>query len=694
MDHGDHRGTVTTDGSGHADHEGHAEDHADHSAHDADHSGHADLFRRDFWWNVVLAIPVIATSTMVEGWFGYDLPGSAWIPPVLGTVIFAWGGWPFLSMAWRDELTQRRPGMMTLISLAITTAFLASAAGTFGIGGFHFWWELAGLIVIMLLGHWQEMKAVGQARGALAALAELLPDDAERVTDDGDATDHVAIGDLAEGDIVVVRPGGRVPADGDIVRGDASIDESMITGESAPVSKSEGDRVVAGTVATDGSLRVEVTATGDGTALAGIQRMVADAQNSRSGTRRLADRAAAWLFWIALGSAAVTLVVHLLLGDPTGGLTAAVSVLVVACPHALGLAIPLVIAISTSESAKHGILIKDTAALEAMRTVDSVLFDKTGTLTVGSHRLTEVATADGWDEDRVLTLAAAVESDSEHPIGRAVVAAAKDRDLDVPTSDGTDTIPGKGVRARVDGSEVAVGGPALLEELGARAPSGLDDAADDWRDQGGAVLHVVVDGEVVGAFTTVDPVRDESRAVVDALHDRGVSVALITGDARAVADAVASELGIDDVFAEVLPDDKDDAVADLQSKGRAVAMVGDGVNDAPALARADVGLAIGAGTDVAMEAAGVVLASSDPRGVLGVIELSRATYRKMRQNLAWATGYNLVAIPVAAGVLAPVGVTMPPAVAAIAMSLSTIVVALNAQLLRRIDLDPERLGRR
>ncbi|WP_228373295.1 heavy metal translocating P-type ATPase [Demequina silvatica] len=675
-------------------HEASAEHHQAHDAaaahahHGTDHSGHADLFRRLFWWNLLLAVPVSATSEMVEGWLGYDLPGSAWIPPVLGTVIYLWGGWPFLSMAWRDEITVRKPGMMTLISLAITVAFLASAGSTLGIGDLSFWWELAALIVVMLLGHWQEMKAVGQARGALAALAELLPDDAERTTADG-GTEHVRLADLTTGDVVVVRPGGRVPADGTIVKGRASLDESMITGESAPVAKDEGDRVVAGTVATDGSLRIEVTATGDQTALAGIQRMVQEAQDSRSGTRRLADRAAAWLFWIALAAAAITFVAHALAGEPAQGLSAAVSVLVIACPHALGLAIPLVIAIATSSSARQGILIKDTAALEAMRTIDAVLFDKTGTLTEGSHELTDAATVDGWDEGRMLALVAAVESDAEHPIGRAVVTAARDRGLDIPIAEDVDTLPGRGVRATVDGRAVAVGGPSLLDHLGVSAPGSLDDAAAGWRDKGGAVLHVVVDGEVVGAFTTADPIRPESRQAVDALHARGIDVALITGDSAAVAHAVAAELGIDDVFAEVLPDDKDKAVADLQGRGKRVAMVGDGVNDAPALARADVGLAIGAGTDVAMEAAGVVLASSDPRAVVGVIELSRASYRKMRQNLVWATGYNAVAIPVAAGALQWAGITMPPAVAAIAMSLSTIVVALNAQLLRRVSLRPE-----
>jgi Cu2+-exporting ATPase len=658
-----------------------------HEHHGTDHAGHAQMFRRLFWRNLILAVPVIATSGMVEGWFGYDLPGTAWIPPLIGTLIFLYGGWPFLTMA-REELRERKPGMMMLISLAISVAFLASAGATLGFGELDFWWELAALIVIMLLGHWQEMKAVGQASGALQALAELLPDDAERLTG-GDVTEHVRIAELAEGDTVIVRPGGRVPADGTIVKGEASVDESMITGESQPVVRGKGDRVVAGTVATDGSLRIEVTATGEGTALAGIQRMVQEAQASHSGTRLLADRAAAWLFYIALGAAILTFAIHALAGDVSGGVIAAVTVLVIACPHALGLAIPLVIAISTSSSARQGILVKDTAALEAMRTVDTVLFDKTGTLTQGAHELTETATVDGWDEDRMLAAAAAVESDSEHPIGRAVVTAARHRNVDIPSAESVETLAGRGVRASVDGQVVAVGGPALLKEEGATASDNVEKAAGRWRDKGGAVLYVLVGGEVVGAFTTIDPIRAESKAAVDALHARGIDVALITGDSQAVADAVARELGIDEVFAQVLPDDKDKAVIDLQERGKRVAMVGDGVNDAPALARADVGLAIGAGTDVAMEAAGVVLASSDPRSVLGVITLSRATYRKMRQNLVWATGYNVIAIPVAAGAFAWAGLTMPPAVAAIAMSLSTIVVAANAQLLRRVSLKPE-----
>ncbi|WNM26514.1 heavy metal translocating P-type ATPase [Demequina capsici] len=684
-----HAGHAMPDHEGHAGHTNHG-GHTDHAGH-ADHAGHVEMFRRYFWWNLMLAVPVIASSTTVEGWFGYDLPLSGWIPPILGTVIFVWGGRPFLTMAWRDEITARSPGMMTLISLAITVAFCASLATTFGVADLDFWWELAALIVVMLLGHWQEMKAVGQAQGALQALAQLLPDDADRVV--GELTERVPVSDLAEGDAVIVRPGGRVPADGRIVSGEAAVDESMVTGESEPVRRGEGARVVAGTVATDGSLRIEVTAVGEATALAGIQRMVSQAQESRSGTRRLADRAAAWLFYVALATALLTFVVHLVMGDPGGGLVSAISVLVVACPHALGLAIPLVVAISTSTAARQGILIKDAGALESMRLIDAVLFDKTGTLTQGAPRVTGMTVIDGWDEARLLAVAAAAESESEHPVGRAVMAAADEADVRVPRASQVSTLPGRGVTATVDGDRVAVGGPALLEELGVSEPQAVAVPTAEWRQAGASVLYVVVGQAVVGAFTTADPIRDESRATVEALHRGGVSVALITGDSRAVAESVAGELGIDEVFAEVLPEDKDQAVGDLQAEGHRVAMVGDGVNDAPALARADVGVAIGAGTDVAMEAAGLVLASSDPRGVLGAIALSRATYRKMRQNLAWATGYNVVAIPVAAGVLAPIGVTMPPAIAAVAMSLSTIIVAANAQLLRRVSLAPEDVAR-
>ena len=666
---------------------GHGQEHG-HGGHDK-HAGHdPEMFRRLFWWNLVLAVPVLVFSEQIQEWFGYSIDGAwaAWPAPVIGTVIYLWGGQPFLKGA-VAELRDRKPGMMLLIALAITVAYVSSLASSLGVGDLNFWWELAALIVVMLLGHWQEMKAIGQAQGALAALAELLPDTAERVGDGGDV-ESVPIADLVVGDVVLVRPGGRVPADGEIVDGDARFDESMITGESRPVHRHNGERVVAGTVSTDSSVRVRVDAVGDDTALAGIQRLVGDAQSSQSRTQALADRAAAALFYVAAGSAVVTMLVWSLLGEPSEGVIRTVTVLVIACPHALGLAIPLVISISTASAARAGILVKDRRALERMRTVDIVLFDKTGTLTRGNHAVTHHVAVDGRDADAVLALAAAAEGDSEHPVARAIVDAALDRKLDLAAMTGFEAITGRGVTADVGGTSVAVGGPALLDHLDLVEPDELVKVADRWRSAGGSVLYVVADGAVVGALTQADEIRPESQVAVDDLHRRGVRVAMITGDARQVADAVATELGIDEVFAEVLPEDKDAQVATLQARGDRVAMVGDGVNDAPALARADVGIAIGAGTDVAIESAGVVLASSDPRSVTGVIDLSRASYRKMIENLIWATAYNLVAIPIAAGAFEFAGIVMPPAAAAVAMSMSTIIVAANAQLLRRLDLRP------
>jgi Cu2+-exporting ATPase len=645
------------------------------------------MFRRRFWLALVLTIPLVVTSEMVMDWFSYRLsfPGIAWVAPVLGSFVFLWGGWPFLVGGVR-EIRDRQPGMMLLISMAITVAYTASMATSLGWFDLDFWWELAALVTIMLLGHWQEMKAIGQARGALAALAELIPDDAERIDADG-AIVSVAIGDLQVGDLVLVRSGGRIPADGEVAEGDAELDESMITGESRPVPKGPGDRVVAGTVATDSSLRIRVTAVGDDTALAGIQRMVADAQASSSRAQVLADRFAALLFYVATGSAVLTFIIWSALGDVDAAVTKTVTVLVIACPHALGLAIPLVIAISTAVSARAGILVKDRLALERMRTIDAVLFDKTGTLTKGAHVVTGIAAATGTTESEVLRIAGAVESDSEHPLARAITTRAA---ADGPLPEATDfrSRTGRGVEATVDGTRYLVGGPALLRESDAAVPEELADRTGDWEQRGAAVLYLLQEGRVIGAFELEDEIRPEAREAVSDLQDMGVQVVMITGDARQVADAVGAELGVDRVYAEVLPEDKDHAVAELQAQGTSVAMVGDGVNDAPALARADVGLAIGAGTDVAIESAGVVLASSDPRSVTGVIRLSRATYRKMIQNLAWAAGYNILAIPLAAGVFAWAGLDLSPAVGAILMSLSTIVVALNAQLLRRVQLQP------
>jgi len=677
------------------DHEHHAhhdpshpspDDGGGHGAHDQ-HAGHSvAMFRDRFWLSCLLTIPVLVWSEMVQDWLGFGAPTfplSDRIPAILGTIVFVYGGMPFLRGGAR-ELRDRQPGMMLLISLAILVAFVASVVSEFGVLDLEFWWELALLIDVMLLGHWQEMRALGQASGALEALAALLPDEAEVIHDA--MTHTVPVDELRPSDLVLVRPGGRVPADGTIVEGAAAFDESMITGESKPVGRGPGDRVVAGTVATDGAVRIRVEAVGADTTLAGIRRLVGEAQSSRSRAQALADRAAAILFYVAVTAGALTFVAWSALGETGEAVERAVTVLVISCPHALGLAIPLVIAISTGVAARAGILVKDRLALERMRTVDTVLFDKTGTLTRGAPVVREVVGV-GVPREEVLHLAAAVEASSEHPLARAIVDAAR-ADGEITTASAFRSTAGRGVAGVVGGSSIEVGGPALVRERGLGAPEEIADETAKWRARGATVLTVLRGGRAIGALALEDEVRPESLETIRALHAERIRVVMITGDAGEVAEAVAADLGVDEVKAEVLPEDKDSAVAELRARGLHVAMVGDGVNDAPALARADVGIAIGAGTDVAIESAGVVLASDDPRGVVSVRRLSKAAYRKMVQNLAWAVGYNVVAIPLAAGAFAWAGVILPPAVGALAMSVSTIVVAINAMLLRRIDLRP------
>jgi Cu2+-exporting ATPase len=667
------------------DHAAHGTQHAAHSGHGG-HAGHAEIYRRKFWISLLLSIPVVLFSEMVQDWFNYSLPefpGDQLIAPVFGTIIFLYGGMVFLQGA-KEELQSRKPGMMTLIALAIIVAYIASAATSLDLFDLEFWWELALLITVMLLGHWQEMRAIGQAQGALSALAALLPDEAERI--DGESIQTVPLSELQPGDILLIRPGARVPADGTIVDGAAEFDESMLTGESRPVDKHAGDRVVAGAIAGGASVRVRVDAVGGDTALAGIQRLVEEAQQSRSRAQALADRFAAVLVYVAIASAAITFVAWSIFGSVSDAVERTVTVLVISCPHALGLAIPLVIALSTAIAAKKGMLIKDRLALERMRLVDTVLFDKTGTLTKGEHQVSDIAAASGENADDLLAAAAAVESDSEHPLARAIVQAAGSRQLSIPTAKDFRANAGRGVEARIGSARYAIGGPAMLRERELTVPGDLQPSMQAWGERGAAVLAIVRDDRIVGALALEDQIREESRQAIDALHREGMRAIMITGDARSVAERVGAELGLDDVLAEVLPEDKERKVVELQERGASVAMVGDGVNDAPALARADVGIAIGAGTDVAIESAGVILATSDPRAVVSVRKLSKASYRKMLQNLGWAAGYNLVSIPLAAGVLAPIGIVVNPAIGALLMSASTIIVALNAQLLRGVDL--------
>jgi P-type Cu2+ transporter len=662
-----------------------------HGSHDR-HAGHSvAMFRDKFWLSFALTIPVVFWSTDVQHWLGYTapfFPDSKFIPALLGTIVFVYGGVVFIRGAW-GELADLKPGMMTLISLAIIVAFGTSLAATFGLFEIDVWWELASLITIMVLGHWLEMRAISQARGALNALAALLPDTAERVK--GADTQSVPLSELRVGDLVLVRPGARVPADGTVVEGTAEVDESMITGESKTVPKGVGARVNAGTVASGGSLRVRITAIGDQTALSGIMGLVATAQASSSRTQALADRAAAILFYVAVVSGAITFTYWWFSGDKEHALIRTATVLIIACPHALGLAIPLVIAISTSLGAQNGLLVKDRLALERARTLDMVIFDKTGTLTRGSPAVSGVVAAPGTTEDDLIAHAAAVESNSEHPLAKAIVAEAKRRDMAQLSATKFEALPGRGARAFVEGKSVEIGGPRLLTEAKVTVPPEAEKLTTAWASDGKTVLYVVTEGQLLGAFAVEDEIRPESSEAVTELHRLGIRVAMLTGDSKAVADSVARRIGIDEVAAEVLPADKASAVKRFQAGGKKVAMVGDGVNDAPALATADVGIAIGAGTDVAIESAGIVLVRSDPRDVVGAIELSRATYRKMIQNLVWATAYNLVALPVAGGLFVRWGFDLPMSVGAVAMSLSTIIVAANAQLLRRLKLQRETL---
>lgn len=656
-----------------------------HEGHDK-HAGHSpDMFKQKFWLSLLLAVPTLVFSHTVQGWFGLSwmFTGSEYIPAVFGIIIFFYGGMVFLKSA-KTELADKQPGMMTLISMAITVAFGYSLASTLGlVEGMDFWWELATLVTIMLLGHWLEMASVMNAQGALNELAKLLPDEAELVTKDG--TKKVPVAELKVGDMVLVRPGAQIPTDGAVAKGESDVNESMLTGESKPVKKAVKAAVIGGTINGSGSLTITITKVGSDTALAGIMKLVAEAQSSKSKTQILADKAAFYLTFVAIGAAIITWIAWAIAGESAGFiLERIVTVLVIACPHALGLAIPLVTAISTTLAAKNGLLVRQRMALEAARNIDVVLFDKTGTLTKGEQGVVDIVT-DGNRQD-VLAMAAAVESDSEHPIARAIVTSAKELRLGIPQVKDFGSLAGRGARATVAGKTVYVGGPRLIEKLQVTVPQAIKQAETQASKEGKTVVYVIQDKTVTGAIMLADVIREESKEAVKTLHDMGKRVAMLTGDSKGVAAWVAKELGIKEYFAEVLPEHKAETVKKLQADGSKVAMVGDGVNDAPALTQANIGIAIGAGTDVAIESAGIVLASSDPRGVAKIVKLSKVTYRKMQQNLAWATGYNALAIPLAAGATAAFGFVLSPAFGAVLMSISTIVVAINAQFLRKLKL--------
>lgn len=678
---------MNADGT-HTHHHPHAHDHGGpaRGSHDA-HAGHSvEIFRQKFWLSLALTIPTVIWGHMLPmliGWTPPTFPGSSWIAPMLGTVVFFYGGEVFLRGA-RDEIARRTPGMMTLVALAIGVAFLFSLVVTLGFPGMPLWDELATLVTVMLLGHWIEMRSISQASSALSALSKLLPRTATRIVEDH--AEEIPLEALRDGDLVLVRPGARIPADGTVEEGRSEVDESMLSGESRPISKGPGDTATAGTVAMTGALRVVVTGTGDRTRLAGIMKLVERAQQSKSRAQALADRAAFYLTFVAITAAILTLVGWSAAGASTQfTVERVVTVLVIACPHALGLAIPLVIAISTTLGARGGLLVRNRKGLEDARHIDTIVFDKTGTLTRGEHRVVDLLVVRG-DVSEALRGAAAVESSSEHPLGRAIVRTAEERGIAIPRASEFEVRPGEGVQAVVDGRILRVGGPNLLRRERITFPDRIERFVSEAGSRGESVVFLLDGNEITAAFAIADALRDESLDAIRQLHEAGIRVVISTGDSEPVARAVAAKLGIDEVFANVLPEEKTKVIERLRASGRRVAMVGDGVNDAPALVTADLGIAMGAGTDVAVEAGDVVLVRSDPRDVSRILALSRASYRKMVQNLFWAVGYNVVAIPLAAGVLAGWGLVLHPAIGAVLMSASTVIVALNAQLLRRVSL--------
>ncbi len=663
--------------------------HTNHGEHNTasfnKHEGHhTNIFKMKFWVSMILSIPLVLYSDMTQAFFHWNppaFPGLPYAELVIASIIFFYGGWVFIASAWR-EVRARLPGMMTLISIAITTAYFWSIYAVFAVRNDALFWELGTLITIMLLGHWLEMRAVGGAQSALKELSKLLPDTAEVVR--GDYTEVIPLSELREGDIILIKPGGKIAADGEVTEGQSSVDESLATGESKPVVKQKGSGVIAGTVNSDGILKIKVTKIGEHTFLAGVMRLVAEAQSSKSRLQILSDRAALYLTFIAVGAGAITVVSWIAVGGGTAfAIERLVAVLVIACPHALGLAVPLIASISTTKAAKNGFLVKQRLALEAARNIDVILFDKTGTLTKGEYGVTNIWPIGGNDSREIIRLAASVDAYSEHPIAKAIVSYARKENIPLAETKEFSRLPGKGSQAYIDNASVVVGGAGIMTDKNMVLPSAEIIAEHK---KGKTIIYTLKNGELVGILALADIIREESREAVKTLKNMGVDVAMITGDTDDVAQWVADELGITEYFARVVPDQKSEKVKLLQSKGKRVAMVGDGINDAPALMQANLGIAIGAGTNVAIESAGIILMKNDPRDIPKIITLSRLTYTKMMQNLFWAAGYNVIAIPLAAGVLASRGILLSPAIGAVFMSLSTMIVAGNAMLLRRKKL--------
>ncbi len=668
-------------------HSPHTHQHSNHQDHDK-HAGHSvAMFKDKFWLSLLLTLPVLVYSEMIQHWFSFTPPsfvGSEYVPFVFSTIIFLYGGLVFIKSAW-GELKAKLPGMMTLISLAIITAYVYSVATQFFIQGDGFFWELATLVTIMLLGHWLEMASIAKAENALDAISKLLPDKAEKLINNKPV--NILVSELRVGDLVLIRPGSSIPVDGIIVDGTSSVDEAAITGESKPVSKSVNDEVIAGTGNQDGSLTVKVTKLGEDTALAGIMRLVSEAQTSKSNVQILADKAAFYLTFIAIGTALVTFIFWFIAKDAGFALERSVTVLIIACPHALGLAIPLVVSISTALSAKNGLLVRKRLALEAARKLDWVLFDKTGTLTKGEHGVADIWATKGFTDKDILHLTASLEQNSEHIVGRGIVRKAEEQGVKLDKVSDFKALPGLGVQGALHGKEVYIAASyRYVEENKLTVPAEIAKAVKQAAKQGKTEVYLITNKKVVGALGLADVVREQSKQAITTLKSMGVKTAMITGDSDEVAAYVSKQLGLDQYFAEVKPEDKAAKVKELQKNGQQVAMVGDGINDAPALTQANIGIAIGAGTDVAIKSADIILIKNNPEDVVKVIKLSKATYRKMQQNLVWATGYNVFAIPLAAGVLYGAGIVLSPALGAVLMSVSTVVVALNAQLLRRIRL--------